>query len=800
MNSRRCGTADAASCDISDKTRTYTQTSNASIRSQSVTSSPLRYRCFRSLLSIVLIVFALLAASPSYIQPTSADFNPYEVLGVSRRASEDEIRRNWKSLAKKCHPDKNREPDADQSFRRITEAYEILTDPAKKADFDKHGKVRTKQQREAERQQQAFRAQQRAYQQQYAQYSQYSYAYGFGMDPAARHRHQQYVSGNDDPNSSSVRITNSNWDHMVMGAMLTQQHVNEGWMIYVHTATSEACRALNPTWAFFARSVRKQFGGLIRMGKVNAEFENALVRRMGSVRVLPTIMAVVYTQQGGEGSVTKQIMKLPVGHMGSITGQQLMDFMATAFFPTDRSGAPPRPPSAFSSSSIPPVLPLMDVTEGLGRIPNRKFAATKLRASLQAFRTEHGTYPNTRTRQVSSPYVHVYIISAHSRPSALMRYAAHLFHANMRFAHISLPLLAPSSTLVSELASNFPGIDLPHSTSEGALLLIQRESTLNHFELLTPDARRVEEDYDDIHAIESLLKPFKYPLIPQLNYDNYWDLCFPHYEAGKSTASKQESPAAHRECLILLAPSQEHAYQLLLPIFQSALSSSSSSPSSSSPSHSPSFPPLPKHIQVGWIDPADQKSFLSWIQLVRSKRSQLQPGAGRTTRSAQHAARLQQKQNGMTQGQIQALLIRTRESKFAAYTAQQPHTGPTTAELLHWVAAVEHGSAASTTSTTGTSYSFPPSSLMWYDGKYIQGGMPYLSETRQHPLLKLGNLITTVIGTPLRWVRDGLVAVTMGQSDGDSGSSASSSALILLLVFTAVFMISTTTMLRFVAT
>ncbi|SEN04012.1 molecular chaperone DnaJ [Lihuaxuella thermophila] len=63
----------------------------------------------------------------------------YEVLGVNRDASDDEIRRAYRKLARKYHPDVNKEPDAEQKFKEVKEAYEVLSDPQKKAQYDQFG-------------------------------------------------------------------------------------------------------------------------------------------------------------------------------------------------------------------------------------------------------------------------------------------------------------------------------------------------------------------------------------------------------------------------------------------------------------------------------------------------------------------------------------------------------------------------------------------------------------------------------------------------------------------------------------
>ncbi len=65
----------------------------------------------------------------------------YELLGVSRDASQDEIKQAYRKLAMEHHPDRSDDPEAEEKFKRVTEAYEVLRDPEQRKRYDRFGEA-----------------------------------------------------------------------------------------------------------------------------------------------------------------------------------------------------------------------------------------------------------------------------------------------------------------------------------------------------------------------------------------------------------------------------------------------------------------------------------------------------------------------------------------------------------------------------------------------------------------------------------------------------------------------------------
>ena len=69
------------------------------------------------------------------------DQDYYEILGVGKNADENELKTAFRNLARKYHPDINKDPGAEEKFKEINEAYQILSDPDKRAAYDRYGKA-----------------------------------------------------------------------------------------------------------------------------------------------------------------------------------------------------------------------------------------------------------------------------------------------------------------------------------------------------------------------------------------------------------------------------------------------------------------------------------------------------------------------------------------------------------------------------------------------------------------------------------------------------------------------------------
>uniref|UniRef100_A0A0A9WTW6 DnaJ homolog subfamily C member 10 n=1 Tax=Lygus hesperus TaxID=30085 RepID=A0A0A9WTW6_LYGHE len=193
----------------------------------------------RILLSSLLLLATTLAESTDY----------YELLGVTKSATTQDIRKAYKKLALSLHPDKNQDdPNAQERFVKVTRAYEVLKDEAKRKQYDLYGdedgpKVRTS-------------------------YKSYDYyAHHFGLY-------------DDDPNV--VTLSGSDFESSI-------DLSNEGgsqWFIKFYSPMCGSCHTAAPAWTKLAAELT----GAVYFGAVNCEDDFSICRQKARITSYPTYM------------------------------------------------------------------------------------------------------------------------------------------------------------------------------------------------------------------------------------------------------------------------------------------------------------------------------------------------------------------------------------------------------------------------------------------------------------------------------------------------------------------------------
>lgn len=166
-----------------------------------------------------MLLCAALSGRPG-LEVAALDF--YRELGLRRGASQQDIKAAYRDLAKKYHPDKNKDKNAPQRFQRIASAYETLSDPDKRRSYDLHGEDYANVQQQ-QQQQAHFRQQQQ------------DFFEAFG----GRGRRQQHQGP---PIFSSTQwLTSESYRELV-------EDSGENWLIQFYHDHSEPCKEFAPRW------------------------------------------------------------------------------------------------------------------------------------------------------------------------------------------------------------------------------------------------------------------------------------------------------------------------------------------------------------------------------------------------------------------------------------------------------------------------------------------------------------------------------------------------------------------------
>ncbi len=119
----------------------------------------------------------------------------YDLLNIKKGATPEEIKKAYKKQAIKFHPDKNHSKMAEECFKKISEAYQCLSDPEKKSFYDKYGN-------EQEFKEQYFQRNHRHYQEEMDPFEAFNIFFGSGFFPAGRYH---FRTGDDFPRSENIQ-------------------------------------------------------------------------------------------------------------------------------------------------------------------------------------------------------------------------------------------------------------------------------------------------------------------------------------------------------------------------------------------------------------------------------------------------------------------------------------------------------------------------------------------------------------------------------------------------------------------
>eukprot|EP01112_Ceratiomyxa_fruticulosa_P011903 TRINITY_DN3275_c0_g1_i1.p1 TRINITY_DN3275_c0_g1~~TRINITY_DN3275_c0_g1_i1.p1 ORF type:complete len:549 (-),score=54.75 TRINITY_DN3275_c0_g1_i1:50-1696(-) len=206
-------------------------------------------------LLVILLLLCLFSPSQSY-QQRNDNQDYYNVLGVDKKASDDEIRKAYRNLATKYHPDKN--PEGKEKYIEIVNAYETLSDTQKRRDYD-NGK-------------------RNPYQQNQNYYNSF-YSFWNTQPPIP---------------SETITLSYRDFDEIVGRGTIDWDKVSVGvngevlWIIQFYSDYNKNCRDFSQYW----ENAAKAMGKFAKFARVSADEDNILPRKY-SVSSVPTVIALV---------------------------------------------------------------------------------------------------------------------------------------------------------------------------------------------------------------------------------------------------------------------------------------------------------------------------------------------------------------------------------------------------------------------------------------------------------------------------------------------------------------------------
>lgn len=214
----------------------------------------------------LVYVFVLLLLFIVFPTALTIKSNPYQTLGVKRTSTIQDIKRAYKHSVKEWHPDKNKDPGAEQKFIEINEAYALLSDPERRREYDLHGITED-----------APHMRQKPDYSQYRRFDPFDSL--FGNDPF-----QFNFNFNEGSIFHKYTITHRAYESAILGKSMRQPY-----LILFYSDWCLPCMQLEPLWKRIVEEIEP-----IGMGvaTVHAEHEKLLTKKLG-VSGLPYLVMVM---------------------------------------------------------------------------------------------------------------------------------------------------------------------------------------------------------------------------------------------------------------------------------------------------------------------------------------------------------------------------------------------------------------------------------------------------------------------------------------------------------------------------
>ncbi|RMB91761.1 hypothetical protein DUI87_31991 [Hirundo rustica rustica] len=209
--------------------------------------------------------FLLLLLLPALGAAAPGEFDPYRVLGVGRSSSQADIKKAYKRLAREWHPDKNKDPGAEDRFIQISKAYEILSNEEKRANFDRYGDAGESQ---------AFS------QQQHRQF--HRFHDGFYFDESFFHF--PFNSERRDTSDEKYLLHFSHYINEIV-----PDSFKKPYLIKITSDWCFSCIHIEPVWKEVAQELEALGAGI---GVVHAGYERRLAHHLGA-HSTPTLLGLI---------------------------------------------------------------------------------------------------------------------------------------------------------------------------------------------------------------------------------------------------------------------------------------------------------------------------------------------------------------------------------------------------------------------------------------------------------------------------------------------------------------------------